>query len=144
MKRAHTLIIIFIIMICGIVIPPAGFSTTTSELDQECEECHSEFEAFEIIIDAPTEVPRNFEFDYKVIVRNNGEHEVQDLEALIDLSEAAFLDTTMNSGEPYNDEISSSVSAGQTATIVFPVINGSGYDSNRAKWGFQVLCQFRS
>jgi hypothetical protein len=110
---------------CVIVVPLVGFSSTVSEIDSECEECHSEFEAFEVIIDAPSEVPRDYDFEFRVIVRNNGEHGVQNLEALIDLSEAEYLETSMESGEPYHDEISGSVTVMGTVTYTFPVASGA-------------------
>jgi hypothetical protein len=78
-----------------------------------------------VIIDAPSEVPSEFEFDYRVIVRNKGEHEVQNLEAIIDLSQAQYLETSLEGGEPYHEEISSSVAVLQTAVFSFPVTRGA-------------------
>jgi hypothetical protein len=125
MKRTWALFFAVALFTIGILIPPLGFSQSPLAIDQECEECHSEFEPFIVVIDAPSEVPNGFDFDYKVIVRNNGEHEVQDLEAIIDLSEAEFLDTSLVGGEPYHEEISSSVSVMGTATFTFPVTRGA-------------------
>jgi hypothetical protein len=125
MKRIHALIIAFSIVFISLTIPPSGFSKDIINIDQECQECHSEFEAFEVVIDAPSEVPLEYDFEYKVIVRNNGEHEVQDLEAIIDLSQAEFLETSLIGGEPYHDEITDAVSVGETAIYSFPVANGA-------------------
>ena len=105
MKRIHALIFALSLVIISLAIPPSGFSKDLLNIDQECQECHSEFEPFEVVIDAPSEVPVEYDFEYKVIVRNNGDHEVQDIEAIIDLSGAEFLETSLIGGEPYHDEI---------------------------------------
>jgi uncharacterized protein affecting Mg2+/Co2+ transport len=125
MKRTQALFFAIALLTMGLLLPPVGFSQTTNNLDDGCEECHSEFEAFSVIIDAPQEVPSDYEFDYKVIVRNNGEHEVQDLEAIFDLSEAEFLMTSLEGGESYHEEISDSVSIFGTATFTFPITKGA-------------------
>jgi hypothetical protein len=125
MKRIHALIFALSLIITSLAIPPTAFSTHLSKIDEECVDCHSEYEAFEVIIDSPSEVPENFDFEYKVIVRNNEEHEVQDLRAFIDLSEAEFLETDLVGGEPYHEEISDSVGVFETATFSFPVAIGA-------------------
>jgi hypothetical protein len=125
MKRILGLFLAAVFIFMVIIIPPASFSSPFSEVNQECEECHSEFDAFRVIIDAPKEVPEDYEFEYRVIVRNDGEHEVQDLEAIIDLSEAPNLVPAVGGGEPYHEEISDSVSVGGTATFTFPVSEGA-------------------
>lgn len=125
MKRIHIFILSTALIIFVVLIPPASFSAPFSNTQQECEECHSEFEAFRVIIDSPKEVPEDYDFEYRVIVRNDGEHEVKDLEAVIDLSEAPNLIPAMGGGEPYHEEISDSVSVGGTATFTFPVLEGA-------------------
>jgi hypothetical protein len=125
MKKSYALLFALSLVVISLAIPPSGFSKDLVYIDQECEECHSEFEPFDVVIDAPSEVPIEYDFEYKVIVRNNGEHEVQDIEAIIDLSEAEFLETSLIGGEPYNDEITDSVGVGETAIYSFPVANGA-------------------
>jgi hypothetical protein len=125
MKRAWVLFFGLTLFTVGIMLPPFGDSHTLNLADESCEECHSEFEPFQVVIDAPSEVPAAFEFDYKVIVQNNGEHEVQNLEAIIDLSEAQYLDTILEGGEPYHDEVTSSVAFRQTVSFSFPVTRGA-------------------
>lgn len=125
MKRIHTLILVIAFIILVVLMPPIGFSSPISSADQECEECHSEFEAFKVIIDAPQEVPEEYDFEYKVIVRNRGEHSVQDLSAIIDLSEAPNLEPALGGGEPYHDEISGSVSFGSPESYSFPILEGA-------------------
>ncbi|UCG70875.1 MAG: ferric reductase-like transmembrane domain-containing protein [Thermoplasmata archaeon] len=125
MKRNHIFILSVALIVFVVLIPPGSFSAPFSQTQQECEECHSEFEAFRVIIDSPREVPEDYEFEYRVIVRNDGEHEVRDLEAVIDLSEAPNLIPAMGGREPYHEEISGSVSVGGTATFKFPVLEGA-------------------
>jgi uncharacterized membrane protein len=93
--------------------------------NDDCEECHSEFDAFIVTIDAPSEVPENYDFEYKVIVRNNGEHDVQDLQAVIFLAEAPNLEAQLEGGEPYHEEVSGSVTIGGTQSYTFPVVAGA-------------------
>lgn len=125
MKKFHALLFAVSLVIISLAIPPSGFSKDLVNIDQECQECHTEFEPFDVVIDTPSEVPVKFDFDYKVIVRNNGDHEVQDIEAIIDLSGAEFLETSLIGGEPYHDEITNAVSVGETAIHSFPVANGA-------------------
>jgi hypothetical protein len=125
MKKSHALIFALSLVIVSLAIPPTAFSKNLSNIDQECQECHSEFEPFEVVLDSPSEVPVDYEFEYKVIVQNNGEHEVQGIEAIIDLSEAGFLETSLMGGEPYSDVITDSVGVGETATYTFPITNGA-------------------
>jgi hypothetical protein len=121
MKRAFKLTIVVTFIILVLVMPPYSFSEPVPSTLQGCEECHSEFEAFSVIIDAPKEVPENHEFDYKVIVKNNGEHEVQGLMAELRLSGASHLEATVDGGEPYHDESRGSVSFGGSQSYSFPV-----------------------
>jgi hypothetical protein len=76
-------------------------------------------------IDAPKEVPENYDFEYRVIVGNPGEHEVQNIEAVLDISGAPNLEFAQDGGEPYHEETSSSVSIGGSTTIPFPVLAGA-------------------
>jgi hypothetical protein len=124
MKRIHALILTIAIIILVVMMPPFGFSYPLSNTNGECEECHSEFEAFAVIIDAPREVPEDYDFEYKIIVRNHGEHSVQDLSAIIDLSDAPNLEAALG-GEPYHDEISGSVSFGSVESYTFPILEGA-------------------
>ncbi|UCE37570.1 MAG: hypothetical protein JSW00_19305 [Thermoplasmata archaeon] len=93
--------------------------------EEECEEGdegHEDFEAFTLTIDAPSEVPDNYEFEYKVIVRDEWKHDVLGLSALLDLSKAPNLEFTTETTEPYHMEESSSVSLSSNSdTFLFPV-----------------------
>ncbi|MEE9151884.1 MAG: hypothetical protein V3U20_08655 [Thermoplasmata archaeon] len=124
MKRIHTLILTTVIIIIVVLAPPASFSYPLSSNNQVCEECHSDFEAFSITIDAPSEVPEDYDFEFRVIVRNHEEHEVRDLEAVIDLSEAPNLEPALR-GEPYHEEIAGSVSFGGSEGFSFPVLEAA-------------------
>jgi hypothetical protein len=121
MKNSKILIASILIIILVLFMPTPSISYPFSNIDQECEECHSDFEAFELIIDAPSEVPEDYEFDFKVIVKNQGEHDVQDLMAVIDLSDAPYLELASGVSEPYHQEHSGSVGIGGTETYSFPV-----------------------
>ncbi|UCE35982.1 MAG: ferric reductase-like transmembrane domain-containing protein [Thermoplasmata archaeon] len=125
MKRRHALVFGAILILCAFIISPAGISNPISYGDDGCEDCHSEFKAFTVTIDAPKEVPDNYDFEYKVIVRNTGEHKVQKLQTVMILSEAPNLKATMEGGEPYHEEMSGSVGIGGTQSYSFPVTFGA-------------------
>ncbi len=125
MKRAWVLFFASTLFIVGIALPPLGDSHLLNAADDECESCHSEFEPFQVVVDAPSEVPESQEFDYKVIVRNNGDHEVTDLEAIIDLSGAQFLKTSLEGGVAFHEETTSSVAFRQTVIYIFTVTRGA-------------------
>ncbi len=124
MKRIHGLILAIAFTLTVILMPPMSFSAPLPRTYQVCEECHSNFNAFTLIIDAPKEVPETYDFDYNVIVKNREEHTVQGLEAILDLSNAPNIVSTLV-GEPYHEEISGSVSVGGTEAYTFPVEQGA-------------------
>jgi hypothetical protein len=124
MKRIQALLLATVLLLAGFLIPPYDISSAPLDND-DCEECHSEFNAFTVTIDAPSEVPENYDFEYKVIVRNNGEHDVQSLQAVIYLTEAPNLQAQLEGGEPHHEEVSGSVTAGGTQTYIFPVVAGA-------------------
>lgn len=121
MKKLFGLVLAIAFIFIVVLMPPLSFSAPLSKSNGECEDCHSDFEAFIITIDAPKEVPENYDFDYKVIVKNNGEHIVKNLEAVIDLSDAPNLKPSNGGGEPYHNEISGSLSIGASMVYSFPV-----------------------
>lgn len=121
MKKKYCLALTITFIFLIILIPPMSFSIPLSNTNGECEECHSDFEAFTLTIDAPKEVPVNYDFDYKVIVKNQGEHTVKDMEAIIDLSGAPNLKPSSGRKEPYHNEISGSMSVGALMMYPFPV-----------------------
>lgn len=125
MKRIHTAIFTILLILGIMFMPTISVPAPFSNQDEGCEDCHSEFNAFTLTVDAPSEVPEDYEFEFKVIVRNHGEHEVQGLQALLSLSEASTLEPLREGGEPFHDEISGSVNVGGTQTYSFPVVEGA-------------------
>ncbi|UCE73279.1 MAG: hypothetical protein JSV56_09620, partial [Methanomassiliicoccales archaeon] len=125
MKKSYTLIISATIIVVAVLMPPASFSYPLSDTEGDCEECHSDFKAFTLTVDSPSEVPEDYDFEFKVIVRNTGEHEVRNLQAKIYLTSALNLESTNETGEPYHDETSGSVSFGSSETYSFPVSQGA-------------------
>ncbi len=124
MRRFQAIFFASILLITGLIIPPFDISSYPLDND-DCEECHSGFSAFTVTVDAPSEVPESYDFEYKVIVKNNGEHDLLNLQAVIYLSEAPNLQAQIDGGEPYHEEISGSVSAGGTQSYTFPVMAGA-------------------
>jgi hypothetical protein len=115
-----TAFVIVVIVMAIILSIPEG-----EEGEEECEEGdegHSGFEAFTLIIDAPTEVPDDYEFDYKIIVRDEWKHEVLGLEAVIDLSDASNLEFQSGIPEPHHAEGFGTVSfSSRSVSFGFPV-----------------------
>jgi hypothetical protein len=87
----------------------------------ECESCHSGFEAFTLTPDAPSEVPMNYSFEYKIIVRNTWKHTVKELEATLDLSDAPYIMFPGVEREPYLDELEDEVFVLTANAHTFPV-----------------------
>jgi hypothetical protein len=128
MKMNKTLFFALIITIVIILVLSMGFFLLISSVEKGEEECeegdegHEGFEAFTLTIDAPSEVPDNYEFDYKVIVRDEWKHEVLGLEAMLYLSESPHLEFISGTTEPYHTEESSSVSfSSSSESFTFPV-----------------------
>lgn len=128
MKKNQTQFFALIIIIVIILVLSMGFFLLISSVEKGEEECeegdegHKGFEAFTLTIDAPSEVPDNYEFDYKVIVRDEWKHEVLGLEAVLDLSRAPHLEFIFGMPEPYHMEESGSVSfSSSSASFIFPV-----------------------
>jgi hypothetical protein len=76
MNKNKTHFFTLIIITCVVVVMVMGIMLSIPEGEEGEEECkegdegHSGFEAFTLTIDAPTEVPDDYKFDYKVIVRD--------------------------------------------------------------------------
>ncbi|UCF08948.1 MAG: hypothetical protein JSW28_04475 [Thermoplasmata archaeon] len=124
MNRAYTVLISSILIITVMLIPPIGNSNSLSQ-ENGCEECHSNFKAFAVILDAPEEVPVDYGFEYKVVVKNPGEHTLEDVEAVIDITSAPHLRSKTEPGEPFHDEVSGTVGPGITMGYTFPVEEGA-------------------
>lgn len=125
MNRSLTLFFSIIIIAVAVLIPLPGTWVTIIAQEEGCESCHSEFKACTMTIDAPQEVPENYDFEYKVIVGNPWEHEVQNVEAVLDISGAPHLEFAQDGGEPYHEETSGSVSIGGSTSIPFPILAGA-------------------
>jgi hypothetical protein len=125
MNRILALFLSIIIIVVVVLIPLPEASLTIFAQEEGCESCHSSFKAFTMTLDAPKEVPESYDFEYKVIVGNPGEHEVQNLEAVLDISGAPNLEFTQDGGEPYHEETSGSVSIGGSTSISFPILAGA-------------------
>ena len=70
------------------LISPALSKVFEPYWDGECEECHTGFQPFAVVPDSPSEVPEGQEFDFKVHVENPWNHELNDVQVTLDLSEA--------------------------------------------------------
>ncbi len=128
MKKSQNLlsaVIITVMIIFVLCIDIFLIISRDQEGEEECkegEEGHGGFEAFTLTIDAPSEVPNDYEFDYKIIVRDEWKHEVLGLEAVLDLSEAPHLEFISGIPEPYHSEESGSVSfSSSSESFPFPV-----------------------
>lgn len=128
MKKNQTQFFTLIITIVIIIILAMSlllFISQDEEGEEECDagdEGHKGFEAFTLTTDAPSEVPDNYEFDYKVIVRDEWKHEVLGLEAILYLLESPHLEFISGTPEPYHRDESSSVSfTSSSISFTFPV-----------------------
>jgi hypothetical protein len=125
MNRILGLFLSIILIVVVVLIPLPETSNTIFAQEEGCVSCHSSFKAFTMTLDAPREVPENYDFEYKVIVGNPGEHELQNVEAVLDISGAPNLEFAQEGGEPYHEETSGSVSAGGSTSISFPILAGA-------------------
>lgn len=120
-------------MVISITVAAILFSLTPLQADSsmyqsqegECEECHSEFEAFRITPDGPREVPEDYAFEYRVIIRNTWKHKVEDLKATIDLSNCQGVHLDIEGTPPYSSTTDDSVNMGSSDTHSFPVEEGA-------------------
>lgn len=128
MNKNKTQFFTLIIIACVVLVVAMGIILSIPEGEEGEEECeegdegHGDFEAFSLTIDAPTEVPDDYEFDYKVIVRDEWKHEVLGLEAMLDISDAPHLEFQSGMPEPYHNEQSGSVSfSSGSQSFTFPI-----------------------
>ncbi len=88
-KRTLCMIIAMTALVIAVFLSslPAAPSLAAgpSRQNDECGSCHSGFIAFSPILDAPTEVPENYDFEYKVRVENDWKHEVKELSTTINI-----------------------------------------------------------
>lgn len=115
-----------IIALLVVMVPLPGTHDSLFAQEEGCESCHSGFRAFTMTVDAPTEVPQDYDFDYNVLVTNPGEHDLQNVAAVLDISKAPTLEFARNGSEPYHGEESGSVSAlSQSQSFQFPILAGA-------------------
>ena len=73
----------FLSPVVSTFLPPAQ--------EGECDECHDGFKPFEIVLDHPSEVPTGRPFEFKVHMINDGNHEVRDPHAILDIQASTGL-----------------------------------------------------
>ncbi len=82
-----TLVIIAVVALSPLLSPVLS-NVVKPYSDGECEECHTGFEPFNVLMDSPTGVKEGEDFEFKVIVINPWVHEIRDLVVEMDLSGA--------------------------------------------------------
>ena len=125
MNRILAPFLSIIVIVVVVFFPLPDISDTIIAQEEGCVSCHSGFKAFTMTIDAPQEVPEKYDFEFKVIVGNPWDHELQNVEAVLDISGAPNLEFAQDGGEPYHEETSGSVSVGGSTSIPFPVLVGA-------------------
>ena len=125
MNRILALFLSIIVIVVVVLIPLPETLVIINAQEEGCKSCHSSFKAFTMTLDAPKEVPESYDFEYKVIVGNPWKHELQNVEAVLDISGAPNLEFAQDGGEPYHEETSGSVSIGGSTSISFPILVGA-------------------